>query len=144
MMITVEHTADYPFPAQRVFDTVADLAGHPVWQPEVLAVSPVDDDPVAVGKRILQTRKVMGRRTEIALTVTEFEPASHLVLATDAGAEPGVTQTYTITDRDGGSRCDFRLELDGVPRLAEHLARAQLSRRVPELFRRLATVLAEA
>ena len=141
-MIIIEHTANYPRGAATVAAALADLAGYPAWQPDVLTVNSPGSDPVTAGTRLVQTRKVMGRRTEVALTVTDYQPGVRITLRTDPGAKPGVTQTYTVhPDGTHASRVEFRLELDGVPKLAEHLARAQLGRQVPDMFQRLGAVL---
>jgi len=140
-MIVIEHTASYPCDASAVGAALADLAGYPSWQADVLDARP-QEGPVGIGTHLVQIRKVMGRRTEVDLTVTEYRAGSQITLQTQPGAKPGVTQSYTV-HRDGAesSRVDFRLELDGVPRLAEHLARAQLGKQVPEMFRRLGELL---
>lgn len=143
-MIVVEHTTSYPAPSAAVAAAVADLSDYPRWQPDVLEVSRADDRPIAVGTRLTQTRKVMGRRTEVSLTVTDYRPGESITVRTDPGAHPAVCQTYTVRSdgvSPGGCSLDFRLELDGVPKLAEHLVKAQLSRTVPDMFVRLGSVL---
>jgi hypothetical protein len=141
-MIVVEHTANCSEPSTVVAAALADLTGYPRWQPDVLEVSRADDGPIAVGARLTQTRKVMGRRTEVALTVTDYQPGESITVSTDPGARPAVTQSYRIhPNGETASRIDFRLELDGVPKLAEHLVKAQLSKTVPDMFTRLETLL---
>ncbi|MEV6963962.1 SRPBCC family protein [Hamadaea sp. NPDC051192] len=140
-MIVVEHETTYPTDPETVAGAVADLTAYPAWQPDVLEVSRPDSAPVAVGTRLTQTRKVMGRRTEVVLTVTDYQPGVRITLRTEPGAKPAVTQAYTIHPDGPGSRLEFRLELDGVPRLAEHLVKAQLGKQVPDMFQRLGVLL---
>jgi hypothetical protein len=141
-MIVIDHTASYAHPASQVAAALADLTGYPAWQTDVLDVTPEDTAPLAAGTRIKQTRKVMGRRTEVALAVTDYAPGQHITLQTDPGTRPGVKQSYVVREEGAtASRVEFRLELDGVPKLAEHLARAQLGKQVPAMFERLGSVL---
>jgi len=140
-MIVVEHETTYPSDPETVADAVADLAAYPAWQTDVLEVSRPDSAPVGVGTRLTQVRKVMGRRTEVALTVTDYQPGARIALRTEPGAKPAVSQAYAVHPDGTGSRLVFRLELDGVPKLAEHLVKAQLGKQVPEMFQRLGVLL---
>ncbi|NUR74121.1 MAG: hypothetical protein HOU81_25210 [Hamadaea sp.] len=140
-MIVVEHETTYLSEPAKVADAVADLAGYPAWQADVLEVSRPDAAPIAVGTRLTQTRKVMGRRTEVTLTVTDYQPGHGITLRTDPGAKPAVSQAYAVHPAGQGSRLVFRLELDGVPKLAEHLVKAQLGKQVPAMFERLGVLL---
>ncbi|WP_027345783.1 SRPBCC family protein [Hamadaea tsunoensis] len=141
-MIVVEHDTTYLSDPETVVAALTDLAGYPAWQKDVLEVSGLDTAPVGIGTRLIQTRKVMGRRTEVALTVTDYAPGERITLRTDPGAQPAVTQAYAVgPDGAHGSRLTFRLELDGVPKLAEHLVKAQLGKQVPDMFQRLGDLL---
>ncbi|MGV9309671.1 MULTISPECIES: SRPBCC family protein [unclassified Nonomuraea] len=134
-MITVDHVARYPQPVEAVFAVLADLGGYPAWQSDVLEAHL--DGPLREGAALNQVRKVMGRRTEIALTVTECLPGARISLRTAPGTRPGVSQTYGVLPAEGGCAVEFRLELDGVPKMAEHLVKAQLGKQVPLMFERL-------
>ncbi|WP_214414667.1 SRPBCC family protein [Sphaerisporangium fuscum] len=138
-MITVDHTADYPYSAEAVFTVLSDLEGYPAWQSDVLEAHV--DGPPREGAAVAQVRKVMGRRTELDLTITEYVPGELITIRTAAGARPGVTQRYAVRPFEDGCRVEFRLELDGVPKMAEHLVRAQLGKQVPLLFERLGALL---
>jgi uncharacterized protein YndB with AHSA1/START domain len=138
-MITVDHVADYPHPAADVFTVVSDPARFPEWQADVLESRA--SGPLGDGVRVDQVRKVMGRHTEIGLTVTDYVPGASFTLRTPPEARPGVSQTYRVHEADGGCRVEFHLELQGVPKMAEHLVRVQLGRQVPQLFEKLGTLL---
>jgi uncharacterized protein YndB with AHSA1/START domain len=142
-MITIEHSVQYPESSQAVFDAVTDFPHLPSWQHDVLEARLVSG-PLAEGAVVHQVRKVMGRRTETDLTVTEFLPGERITLQTPDGASPSVRQSYRIRVGGAGTRVDFVLEIDGVPRMAEHLARTQLSRQVPDMFSRLGNLLIRA
>jgi hypothetical protein len=142
-MIIVEHTAIYPSPVPAVFARLADVSGYPAWQADVLDVRRGDGGPVRAGTRLTQVRRIMGRATEVPQTVTELIGDQRIVLQTDPGARPAATQDYAvIATPSGGCRVDFRLQLDGVPWLAERFVRAQLSDQLPEVFSRLGGLLA--
>jgi hypothetical protein len=85
---------------------------------------------------------VMGRRTEIGLTITRLVPAELVTLATDPGGTPAVRETYRLRPDGDGCRLEFRLTLDGIPAMAEHLAGAQLTRQIQQMLERLATIAA--
>ncbi|GAA2209627.1 hypothetical protein GCM10009850_050860 [Nonomuraea monospora] len=138
-MITIEHAAGYPYSPEAVFAVLSDLEGYPAWQADVLEARV--DGPPREGAAVAQVRKVMGRRTELDLTVTEYVPGERLTIRTAEGVRPGVTQRYAVRPSAGGCRVEFGLELDGVPKMAEHLVRAQLGKQVPLLFERLGALL---
>ncbi|MEV4288435.1 SRPBCC family protein [Nonomuraea bangladeshensis] len=138
-MITIDHTASYARPADAVFAVLSDPGRFPEWQADVLESRM--NGPLREGAHVEQVRKVMGRRTEIGLTVADYVPGESLTLRTPPQAKPGVSQTYRVRDTEGGCRVEFRLELNGVPKMAEHLVRTQLGKQVPQLFERLGTLL---
>lgn len=141
-MIEIEHRAAYPQPAQAVYAAVTDFAALPSWQADVLDAA-LTAPALAVGATVHQTRKVLGKRTETDFTVTEYEPGSALVLETVDGTKPAVRQSYRVVSEGSGSVLEFGLRLDGVPKMAEHLAKAQLGKNVPKMLAALGEVLAE-
>jgi uncharacterized protein YndB with AHSA1/START domain len=142
-MIEISSSTHYDQPASTVFAILTDPASYPAWQADVESASLAGDASAQQGARIRQVRKVMGRRAEIALTISELVPGEQLTLATDPDFKPAIRQSWRLQpDEGGGCRLDFQLNLDGVPRMAEHIARAQLSRTVPQMLDRLGTVAA--
>jgi ribosome-associated toxin RatA of RatAB toxin-antitoxin module len=141
-MIEISGSAHYDQPASTVFAILTDPPSYPAWQPDVESASLAGDASAQQGARIRQVRKVLGRQTEIALTISELIPGQQLTMATDPGIKPAIRQSWRLQPDDGGCRLDFQLNLDGVPKMAEHLARAQLSRTVPRMLDRLGTVAA--
>jgi uncharacterized protein YndB with AHSA1/START domain len=138
-MITIDHVAGYERSAEEVFALLCDLDGYPAWQPDVLEAHAAG--PLREGVAVAQVRKVMGRRTEIGLTVTAYVPGERITLGTAPDTRPGVTQTYAVRPTEEGCALEFHLELDGVPRMAEHLVKAQLGKQVPLMFERLGSLL---
>ena len=141
-MIEIRWTAVYDEPASTIFAVIAEPSRYPAWQPDVESACLAGDGPARQGARIRQVRKVMGHRTEVAMTIAELVPAELFVLATDPGAKPVVVQTYRLWPEGPGCRLEFHLTLDGIPTMAEHLAGAQLTRQIPQMLERLATIAA--
>jgi len=119
-MIEISSSTRYDQPASTVFAILTDPPSYPAWQQDVESASLTGDAPAQQGARIRQV----------------------LTLATDPGIKPAIRQSWRLQPDDGGCRLDFQLNLDGVPKMAEHLARAQLSRTVPQMLDRLGTVAA--
>jgi uncharacterized protein YndB with AHSA1/START domain len=141
-MIEIQTSATYQQPPEVLFAVLADLGGYPAWQADVLSAEA--NGAAAVGTEVHQVRKIMGRHTDVGLTVTEYDPGKLIVLATAEGASPGVEQTYRALTDGTGSRLEFRLRLEGVPRMAEHLAKAQLGKQVPKLLAALGDQLTQS
>ena len=141
-MIDITSSASYAQPAATVFAILADPSSYPAWQADVQSAALAGDGPARAGTRIREVRKVMGRRADVELTISEMVPGERITLATADGAKPAVRQAWHLQPDGAGCRLDFQLTLDGVPKMAEHLARAQLSRQVPQMLERLGTVAA--
>jgi len=140
-MIELTDSMSYGQPAAAIFAVLTDLAGYPAWQDAVESAGLVDG-PLRVGARVRQTRKAMGWRGQVDVTVTEFVPDERLTLATDDGTTPGVRQSYQLTSEGDGCRVNYQLALDGVPKVFEPLVRAQLHHQVPRMLRRLGEMAA--
>jgi Polyketide cyclase / dehydrase and lipid transport len=141
-MIEISGSARYDVPVGTIFAIITDPARYPAWQPDVEWASLAGDGPIRQGACIHQVRTVMGRRTELGLTFTQLVPADLVTLATDSGATPAVRQTYRLRPDGDGCGLDYRLTLDGVPTMAEPLARSQLTRQTQQMLERLATAAA--
>ncbi|GAA2010465.1 hypothetical protein GCM10009839_00450 [Catenulispora yoronensis] len=140
-MIEIEHRATFPQTAEQVFAAVVDFPTLPRWQADVLAAELTSAD-LALGAVVHQVRKVMGKRTETDFTATEYVAGELLTLETAADVKPAVRQRYRVTADGTGSVVEFQLRLDGVPKMAEHLAKAQLGKNVPKMFNNLGALLA--
>jgi hypothetical protein len=141
-MIEISRAARYDAPAGTIFAIITDLASYSAWQPGVESAGLAGEGPARQGSRIRQVRMVMGRRTEIGLTITRLVPAELVTLATDPGGTPAVRETYRLRPDGDGCRLEFRLTLVGIPAMAEHLAGAQLTRQIQQMLERLATIAA--
>lgn len=141
-MIEISRAAGYDAQAVAIFAIITEAASYPAWQPGVESASLSGEGPARRGSRISQVRRVMGRRTELSLTITRLVPGELFTLATDPGAIPAVRETYRLRPEGDGCRLGFRLTLDGIPAMAEHLARPQLTRQAQQTLERLAAIVA--
>ena len=139
-MIEIDYRETYRQPAAAVYAAIIDFAALPAWQADVLEAR-LSSPALAVGATVQQSRKIMGRRTEVTFTVAEHVPGQSLTLRTADGVSPAVQQSYRILAEGDTSVVEFGLQLDGVPRMAEHLARAQLGKTVPKMFEKLGDLL---
>jgi Polyketide cyclase / dehydrase and lipid transport len=136
-MIEISENAEYDLPADAIFAALTDFASYPSWQ-EAVESATLLDSPVRVGARVTVLRKEMGWRGTVNVTVAELVPGELLTLATVEGTKPSVRQSYQLTSEGGGCRLRYALALDGMPKMFEPIARAQLRRQVPRMLRRLA------
>jgi Polyketide cyclase / dehydrase and lipid transport len=141
-MIEISRVARYDAPTDAIFAIITDVSSWPAWQPGVESARLPGEGTVRQGSRIRQVRMVMGSRTEIGLVITQLVPADLVILATAAGAAPAVRETYRLRPAADGCRLEFGLILDGIHAMAEHIARAQLTRQVQQMAERLATIAA--
>jgi hypothetical protein len=136
-MIEITENADYDQPADAIFAALTDFAAYPSWQ-EAVESATLLDPPVRIGARVRVLRKEMGWRGTVNVTVAEFIPGELLTLATVEGTKPSVRQSYQLTSEGDGCRVRYALALDGMPKMFEPLARAQLRRQIPKMLHRLA------
>jgi ribosome-associated toxin RatA of RatAB toxin-antitoxin module len=141
-VIEISQAARYATPASVIYAVLTDVASYPAWQPGVEFASLAGECPARQGSRIRENRIVMGRRTEIDMTITRLVLGELVTLATRPGATPAVRETYRLRPDTDGCRLEFRLTLDGISAMAEHLARAQLTHQIQQMLERLATIAA--
>ena len=141
-MIEISRAARYDAPADAIFAIITDLSRYPAWQPGVECASLAGEGAFRQGARIRQVRTVMGRQTDVGLTITRLVPDELLTLVTAPGATPAVREIYWLRPDGDGCRLEFWLALDGIPVMAEHLARAQLTGQMQQMLERLAIIAA--
>jgi hypothetical protein len=98
-MINAEATVHVGVPAATTFDVIGTHAydNHPRWEPEVLAIRPLQDGPIRVGSRAVMVRKGFPRPREVEYSVTELVPGRRIA--------------FDHPD----SAMDFRLSFDVLP-----------------------------
>lgn len=127
-------------PVEEVFDFLADVPNLPRWQES--SISARAEGPMAVGTKVHELRRFLGRRLETELEVTEFERPRLLTLATIAGPVP-FTVRHELSPTDRGTRLDFvgEGEPGGFFRLAEPLVERRARSEFTRDFARLKKLL---
>jgi uncharacterized protein YndB with AHSA1/START domain len=85
-VIRIELTVEIACPPEKVFEALTDLEQLPDWQSS--AVSSKPDGPLAVGTRIREQRRMMGRDVDNELEVTAYDPPRRFALEGCSGQVP--------------------------------------------------------
>jgi len=145
MMPSWQHTYRVERTPDQVFDVVGTnlFTNHPRWEPEVEELHPLTEGPIGVGSRALMVRRDMGRRSEVAYVITEFEP-SHTVAVTHPDGSMAFDLAFDLAPADGDAT-DFTVRVRmggrGVARLLNPLIALQLPRRSDRLSRSAVRVI---
>lgn len=73
-MSGIKESIDISCRPEDVFSYVTDPSHLPEWQESAVSVRPVGDAPVAVGSRVVVTRRIGRRDIPMTLEVTELDP----------------------------------------------------------------------
>jgi carbon monoxide dehydrogenase subunit G len=132
----VESTAVVPGPPEQVAAYVTDPAKVVELSPDVEAFEL--SGPLAVGTKVREVRRVLGRRMELEWTVTEYEPNRRMVF-TWSGKRMRITGAVTFEPIDGRTRISTRNEIHstGAVRLVEGLIAKAIRREEQTMFDRL-------
>jgi hypothetical protein len=128
---SVEETLDRA-PAE-VFDFCSDLTNEAKWNPDVERVEKITDGPVGVGTRY--EAKWTNTRP-ITVEVVGFDRPTMWETRSQSGGL-GITVRGTLSEAEGGTRCQTRLTVHakGVARLYAPLAVLAMRRREPRNLR---------
>src|SRR5437588_3393233 len=100
-MAKIEFTTDVQRPVEEVFAYLTDAANLPEWQSGAIEGRMETPGPVAVGSRLVEVRKFLGRRIESKLEVTDYEPNRRFGFKTVSGPIP-FRVDHTLEPLDGG------------------------------------------
>lgn len=94
--------------------------------------------PLAVGTKVREVRRVLGRRMKLEWTVTEYEPNRRMVFDW-TGRRMRVTGAVTFEPVNGGTRVSTHNEIrsSGALRLVEGLIARGVRREERTMFERL-------
>lgn len=110
MTTRVEHEVVIPRPVEEVFAYVVDPANVPDWQPAVVEMRAVG--PIGAGQRVIQTRRLAGRRIDLVVDVIEYVENERFGLRIASGPAPGV-MTATFSEVQEGTRVRMVAEIPG-------------------------------
>ena len=102
-MVTVEHEVMVSRPRSEVFAYLANPRNLPEWQSSVLETRMEAEGPVAVGSRWTEVRRVLGRKMEAGVEVTEYEPDRRFSVRSVAGPVRFLVE-HTLEEAEGGTR----------------------------------------
>ena len=121
-MFEIEETVTIEQPIERVWAFVMNEANDPLWQTTMTDVHRLTEGPMAVGTRVSESRRFLGRTIETVWEITECEPPHRSSIAS-VKAPFAWQGSYTLEEAAEGTR--FTLRMQGNPggffRIAEPL-----------------------
>jgi len=130
MTIQQEHTVTIDRPIDEVFAFVTDPTNDSLWQAWTLETEQTSEGSVDVGTTLRSTAKMLGRRIEVTMEVTENDPPHRQCVRITSGPIPA-TGCYQLEPADGGSTHltqTFEGEVGSFFRLAEPVVGGVISR----------------
>jgi ligand-binding SRPBCC domain-containing protein len=108
-VLSLDHAVVIRAPAATVFDYFVDPAKATVWQSSLVEARLNPAGPIALGTRIAETRRLVGRKLESTVEVTELDPPR--LFAGRATAGPVQWQfRHTLVEAEGVTTVRFHLE----------------------------------
>jgi uncharacterized membrane protein len=121
---------------EEVFAYLDDVERHSEWQEQIVDVQPQGDQPMGVGKRVRETRRVPGGDRTMTYEVTEHDPPRQSAFRVLDGPIRAVG-TVSIEPVDDGSRSKLTFTLDfqghGLSgKVLLPLAKSQARKQIPK------------
>lgn len=101
-MLKMEFSVEIKRPVDEVFAYLTDPANLPEWNPAVLQCRAEPSGPVRVGSKLRMVSRILGRRFESTLEVTEFTPNKKFVYKSNSPFP--VEATYLAEPTAGGTK----------------------------------------
>jgi uncharacterized protein YndB with AHSA1/START domain len=96
---------------EEVFAYLDDVKRHGEWQDQIVDVQPQGDQPMGVGKRVRETRRVPGGDRSMTYEITEHDPPRQSSFRVLDGPVRAIG-TVTIVPLDDGSRSRVTITID--------------------------------
>jgi len=133
-MAAIVHSIEISRSPQDVFSYLTDIPRSREWQESLVRAQLVEDSPLAVGSRVIQTRRTpLGERT-MTMEVTEYSPPRRYAFRGIDGPIRAIGQG-TVEPLGDGTRSRVTIELDfeghGIGKLLVPLVRRQARSEVP-------------
>lgn len=129
-MTRFEHSVVIQRPVDDVWDYVMETTNNPMWQGPMIEVRRPAGEPLELGSEIPEVASFLGRRFDLTLVVTEYEPRRKSAVRTSSGPV-SLDGSYRFDAIDEGSTrftTEAMVEAHGFFRVAEPVF-AQLARR---------------
>ena len=135
-MIRIELTVEIACPPENVFAALTDLEHLPDWQSS--AVSSKPDGTLAVGTRIRERRRLMGRELDNELEVTAYDPPRCFALEGSSGPVP-LSIDHELVEKDGKTvlRVHAQAEPGALYKLAEPMIKRTAEQELRTDYERL-------
>jgi Uncharacterized conserved protein len=135
-VIRIELTVEIACPPENVFAALTDLEHLPDWQSS--AVSSKPDGTLAVGTRIRERRRLMGRELDNELEVTAYDPPRRFALEGRSGPVP-LSIDHELVEKDGKTvlRVHAQAEPGALYKLAEPMIKRTAEQELRTDFERL-------
>ena len=121
---------------EEVFAYLDDVKRHGEWQEQIVAVEPQGDQPMGVGKRVRETRRVPGGDRSMTYEITEYDPPRQSSFRVLDGPVRGVGTIVVEPAGDGSrSKVTFTIEFEGhglSGRVLVPLAKSQARKQIPQ------------
>ncbi len=101
-MIQNEVTIHINRPVEQVFMFLVDAKKLRTWQSNLVENEQLTKDPIHVGTRYREVRRMGPRQSDFQVEITDFEPNKRF--ATKTLTQPQVSVTYTFEPEEGGTR----------------------------------------
>ena len=96
-------------PAADVWEYLTDPEKVEQWQVSAVEIRKESEGPMNVGSKLTDVRKFLGRRMELEMEVTEFEPERRFAIRAASGPFPFESR-QTLSAADGSTTVDVTLE----------------------------------
>lgn len=120
---------------EEVFAYLDDVVRHGEWQEQIVAVEPQGDQPMGVGKRVRETRRVPGGDRSMTYEITEYDPPRQSSFRVLDGPVRGVGTIVVDPVDDGArSRVTFTIDFEGHGlggKVLVPLAKSQARKQIP-------------
>ena len=142
-MARIEASVVINRPIEEVFAYMIDFEKTDQWSAQVVETKKTSEGPVGVGTRFVAVARVLGRRIEDTVEVTEYEPNSKYSLKHAAGPISIEKDEFTFESVAGGIKVThvFEMETGGFFRLAEPLVARMIRRQSETDFAHLKDLL---
>jgi uncharacterized protein YndB with AHSA1/START domain len=121
---------------EEVFAYLDDVKRHGEWQEQIVDVQPQGDEPMGVGKRVRETRRVPGGDRSMTYEITEHDPPHRSSFRVLDGPVRGVG-TVSVEPVGDGSQTKLTITIDfqghGLGgKLLLPVAKAQARKQIPK------------